>query len=101
MQEECAKSHSYFGNWVTKASEVEVVEAEQMTVNRPAKLDESGPMKLSIKGAPAALGIRYSALYELTNRGDIEWTHIGARKYIPRESLTNFIHENTHRGYAP
>lgn len=101
VQEEFAKPYSYFGNWETKASEVEVVEAEQTTVIRPAKLDESGPMMLSIKDAAAALGIPYSALYELTNRGDIEWTRIGSRKYIPRESLMNFIHENTHRRYAP
>lgn len=101
VQEEFAKPYAYFGSWKDVASEVEVVEAEQTTVIRPAKLDESGPMMLSIKDAASALGIPYSALYELTNRGDIEWTRIGSRKYIPRESLMNFIRENTHRGYAP
>lgn len=100
-QEEFSKPYAYFGSWKDVATEVEVVEAEQTTVIQPAKLDESGPMMLSIKDAAAALGIPYSALYELTNRGDIEWTRIGSRKYISRESLMNFIRENTHRGYAP
>lgn len=80
------------------ASEVEVVEAEQTTVIRPNLLSESGPMLLSLKDAGKALGIPYSAVYELTNRGDIEHTKIGSRKYISRESLMAFIKENTHRG---
>ncbi|HIY65454.1 MAG TPA: helix-turn-helix domain-containing protein [Candidatus Agrococcus pullicola] len=46
------------------------------------------------------MGIPYSAVYELTNRGDIEHTKIGSRKYISRESLMAFIKENTHRGYS-
>lgn len=101
VQEEFAKPYSYFGNWETKASEVEIVEAEQTTVIHPSKLSESGPMLLSLKDAAAALGIPYSALYELTNRGDIEHTKMGSRKYIQRESLMNFIATNTHRGYYP
>lgn len=65
VQEEFAKPYSYFGNWETKASEVEIVEAEQTTVIHPSKLSEAGPMLLSLKDAAAALGIPYSALYEL------------------------------------
>jgi excisionase family DNA binding protein len=101
VQEEFDKPYSYFGTWETKASEVEIIEAEQTTVIHPNKLSESGPMMLSLKDAAAALGIPYSALYELTNRGDIEYTKMGSRKYVSRESLINFIRENTHRGYAP
>ncbi|WP_125130754.1 helix-turn-helix domain-containing protein [Microbacterium sp. 10M-3C3] len=101
VQEEFAKPYSYFGNWETKASEVEIIEAEQTTVIHPSKLSESGPMLLSLKDAAAALGIPYSALYELTNRGDIEYTKMGSRKYIQRESLMSFIATNTHRGYSP
>lgn len=101
VQEEFAKPYSYFGNWETKASEIEIIEAEQTTVIHPNKLSESGPMMLSLKDAAGGLGIPYSALYELTNRGDIEYTRIGTRKYIPRESLMNFIATNTHRGYSP
>ncbi|MDF1478790.1 helix-turn-helix domain-containing protein [Leifsonia sp. H3M29-4] len=101
VQEEFAKPYSYFGNWETKASEVEIIEAEQTTVIHPNTLSESGPMLLSLKDAAAALGIPYSALYELTNRGEIEYTKMGSRKYIQRESLMNFIAANTHRGYYP
>jgi excisionase family DNA binding protein len=101
VQEEFGKPYAYFGNWETKASEVEIIEAEQTTVINPNKLSESGPMLLSLKDAAAALGIPYSALYELTNRGDIEYTKMGSRKYIQRESLMNFIATNTHRGYYP
>lgn len=54
---------------------------------------------IDAKDAGAALGIPYSALYELTNRGDIEYTKIGSRKYIQRESLMNLIATNTRRGY--
>lgn len=99
VQEEFAKPYSYFGNWETKASEVEIIEAEQTTVIHPSKLSESGPMLLSLKDAAAALGVPYSALYDLTNRGDIEYTKLGSRKYIQRESLMQFLATNTHTGY--
>lgn len=101
VREEFEKPYAYFGHWETKGSEVEIVEAEQTRVIHPNLLSESGPMMLSLKDAAGALGISYSALYELTNRGDIEHTRIGSRKYISRESLVSFIHENTHRGYSP
>lgn len=101
VKEEFAKPYAYCGSWETKASEVEIIEAEQTTVIHPNKLSESGPMLLSLKDAAAALGVPYSALYELTNRGDIEYTKLGSRKYIQRESLMSFIATNTHRGYSP
>lgn len=100
VQEEFERPYGYFGAWKTTASEVEVVEAEQTTVIRPNLLSETGPMLLSLKDAGAALGIPYSAVYELTNRGELEHTRIGSRKYVSRESLMNFIKENTHRGYS-
>ncbi len=37
-------------------------------------------MPLSLKDAGVALGIPYSAVHQLTNRGDIEHTRIGTRK---------------------
>lgn len=100
VQEEFSRPYGYFGSWKDVASEVEVVEAEQTTVIHPNLLSESGPMLLSLKDAGRALGIPYSAVYELTNRGDIEHTRVGSRKYIARESLMSFIRENTHRGYS-
>jgi excisionase family DNA binding protein len=56
-------------------------------------------MLLSLKDAGAALGIPYSAVYELTNKGELEHTRIGSRKYVSRESLMDFIKQNTYRGY--
>ncbi|WP_426624286.1 helix-turn-helix domain-containing protein [Leifsonia sp. McL0607] len=100
VQEEFDRPFGYFGSWKTTASEVEVVEAEQTKVIRPHPLSDSGPILLSLKDAGTALGIPYSAVYELTNRGDIEHTKIGSRKYISRDSLMAFIKENTHRGYS-
>lgn len=99
VQEEFDRPYGYFGEWKTTASEVEVVEAEQTTVIRPNLLSETGPMLLSLKDAGAALGIPYSAVYELTNKGELEHTRIGSRKYVSRESLMDFIKQNTHRGY--
>ncbi|MDT0181462.1 helix-turn-helix domain-containing protein [Microbacterium sp. ARD31] len=101
VREEFEKPYAYFGHWETRGSEIEIVEAEQTTIIKPNLLDESGPMMLTLKDAAAALGIPYSALYEQSNRGDIEYTRIGSRKYISRESLMSFIRENTHRGYSP
>ncbi len=100
VQEEFERPYGYFGAWKTTASEVEVIEAEQTTVIRPSLLSDTGPMLLSLKDAGAALGIPYSAVYELTNRGELEHTRIGSRKYVSRESLMDFIKQNTHRGYS-
>lgn len=98
VQEEFERPYGYFGAWKTTASEVEAVEAEQTTVIRPNLLSETGRMLLSLKDAGAALGIPYSAVYELTNKGELEHTRIGSRKYVSRESLMDFIKQNTHRG---
>jgi hypothetical protein len=46
-----------------------------------------------------ALGISYSALYQMMNQGDIEWVAVGSRKFVSRESLMDFIKANTHKGY--
>jgi len=99
VQEEFDRPYGYFGNWKTTASEVEVVESEQTTVITPNPLSASGPMLLGLKDAAKALGISYSMIYELTTKGDLEWTAIGTRKYVSRESLLEFIKQNTHRGY--
>lgn len=99
VQEEFDRPYGYFGNWKTTASEVEVVDAEQTTVITPNPLSPSGPMLLSLKDAAKALGVSYSMVYELTTKGDLEWTAIGTRKYVSRESLLDFIKQNTHRGY--
>lgn len=98
VREEFEKPYAYFGHWETKGSEIEIVEAEQTTIMKPNPLDESGPMMLTLKHAAGALGVPYSAIYELTKRGDMEYIRIGSRKYVSRESLVSFIRENTQRG---
>lgn len=40
-----------------------------------------------------------STVYELTNKGELEHTRIGSRKYVSRQSIMAFIKQNTHRGY--
>jgi len=99
VQAEFDRPYGYFGNWTTTTSEVEVVETEQTTVITPNPLSKDGPLLLGLKDAAKALGISYSMLYEVTNKGDIEWTQIGTRKYVSRDSLHAFITANTHRGY--
>lgn len=99
VQDEFNKSYGYFGSWKTTTSEIEVVEAEQTTDITPNPLSAEGPMLLSLKDAARALGISYSMVYELTTKGEIEWTKVGTRKYVSRDSLHAFIKENTHRGY--
>lgn len=99
VQAEFDRPYGYFGNWTTTTSEVEVVEVEQTTVISPKPLSKEGPLLLGLKDAAKALGISYSMLYELTSKGEIEWTPVGTRKYVSRESLLAFITANTHRGY--
>lgn len=99
VQAEFEKPYGYFGAWKTTTSEVEVVEAEQVVTIQPNPLASDGPLLLSLKDAAKSLGISYSMLYELTNRGDIEYTTIGTRKYVSRDTLMRFIADNTHRGY--
>jgi excisionase family DNA binding protein len=99
VQAEFDRAYGYFGSWKTTNSEIDVIEAEQTTVIGPTHLSNEGPMLLGIKDAAKALGISYSALYQMMNQGDIEWVAIGSRKYISREHLIEFIKANTHKGY--
>ncbi|WP_205830541.1 MULTISPECIES: helix-turn-helix domain-containing protein [unclassified Microbispora] len=99
VREEFDRPYGYFGSWKTTASEIDVIEAEQTTVIRPAPLSDEGPLLLSIKDAAKALGVSYSTLYQMMNQGDIEWVAIGSRKFISREHLMEFIKANTHKGY--
>jgi excisionase family DNA binding protein len=56
-------------------------------------------MLLSVKDSARALGIPTSAIYGMLSQGDIEWVAIGTRKYVSRDVLTEFIKQNSHRGY--
>jgi len=56
-------------------------------------------MLLSVKDSASAVGISYSMMYSLISEGEIEWTQVGSRKCISRESSMTFIKDNTHKGY--
>ncbi|WBT09864.1 helix-turn-helix domain-containing protein [Corynebacterium sp. SCR221107] len=99
VQEEFNKPYGYYGSWKTTTSEVEVIEAEQTTVIKPSSLADNGPLLLSLKQAGEALGLSYSMVYELVNQGELEHVQVSSRKYVSRETLKEFIKENTHRGY--
>lgn len=99
VQEEFNKPYGYYGSWKTTTSEVEVIEAEQTTVIKPNALSDSGPLLLSLKQAGEALGLSYSMVYELVNQGELEHVQVASRKYVSRETLKEFIKENTYRGY--
>lgn len=98
-QAEFDRPYGYFGSWKTVGTDVEVAAAEQTTVVAPTDLSSTGPMLLSIKDAARALGVSPSVMYQLTSQGDINWVSIGNRKYISRETLLEFITQNTHNGY--
>lgn len=99
VQEEFDRPYGYFGSWKTVSSEVEVTERESVLSNAPSSLSKSGSLLLTLKDAGAALGISYSTIYELVNRGDLEHVVVGSRKYVAREALLQFIEDNTHRRY--
>lgn len=99
VQEEFDRPYGYFGTWKTVSSEVEVTERESVISTTPSALSTSGSLLLSIKEAGKVLGVSYSTIYELVNRGDLEHVLIGARKYVSREALLQFIEDNTHRGF--
>jgi excisionase family DNA binding protein len=98
-QAEFDRPYGYFGSWKTVGTDVDVTAAEQTTVIAPTDLSPAGPMLLSIKDAAKALGVSPSVLYQMTSQGDIDWVSIGNRKYISRETLLEFIKQNTHNGY--
>lgn len=99
VQEEFDRPYGYFGSWKTVSSEVEVTERESVLSNAPSSLSSSGSLLLTLKDAGTALGISYSTINEVVNRGDLEHVVVGSRKYVAREALLQFIEDNTHRGY--
>lgn len=99
VQEEFDRPYGYFGTWKTVGSEVEVTEKESVLSEIPSALSADGSLLLSLKEAGKALGISYSTIYEMVNRGDLEHVLLGSRKYIAREALLRFIEDNTHRGF--
>jgi hypothetical protein len=98
IQEELQRPWAFAGQWETRATEVRVAEVEEAVDSAQAPHDRSNAMMLSLKDAAVELGIPLSALRSLTNEGEIEYTLVGARKYISRDSMTTYVRENSHRG---
>jgi len=99
VQEEFDRPYGYFGTWKTVSSEVEVTEKESVLSTMPHAVSKDGGMLLGLKDAGKALGVSYSTVYELVNKGDLEHVSIGSRRYIAREVLLQFIEKNTYRGF--
>lgn len=98
IQEELQKPWAFAGQWETVATEVRVAESEPTIEPRPAATDGLSAMMLSLKDAATELGVPLSTLRALTNNGQIEYTLVGSRKYVSRESMSAFIRDNSHRG---
>lgn len=99
IEEELAKPYGFLGGWQTTGTEVEIVEAVPALGESVGPLP-GGPLLLSIKDAAKHLGISYGTLYELLNRGEVEYVRLGRRKLIGRDALNKFIEANTQTGYS-
>lgn len=98
VKDELTTPWAYAGKWETKSREVEVVDSEREASRAQQQRPDAGrPKLLNLRDAATELGVSYSALYQMTKRGDIEYTQVGSRKFVSRESLAAFIESNTHR----
>lgn len=98
VKEELKTTWAYAGHWERRATEVDVIESQSESIaSGPATVAPSGPMLLKLKDAATELGISYQKLHALMKDGGIEYTSVGAGKYISRASLAAFIEANTHR----
>ena len=98
VRDEMVTPWAWAGSWERLATEVQVVGEEPTKSPPPNPVSDTGAMLYGLRDAASTLGVSYSALYAMTNRGEIEYTLIGSRKYISRESLEAFVRENTRRG---
>lgn len=97
VREELATPWAYAGKWETKATEVTVTDAQpEASIHEQGSTSERGTMLLNLKDAASELGISYGTLHTLVNQGEIEFTQVGSRKRISRESLAQFVHQNTY-----
>lgn len=101
VQQELERPYGFLGGWTTIATDLDIVAAESPLdgASRVQINEADGGFLLSIKAAAKYLGISYSTLYDLINRGEINHVLIGSRRYVSREHLNAFIEANTHSGY--
>ena len=99
VREEIDRPYGFIGRWDTVSTEVEVLAEESALPQAVGALADGTPLLLSVKDAAKHLGISYSAMYELINRGEIEHVRLGRRMYVSRDAMKHFIEVNSHRGY--
>src|ERR1019366_6049091 len=79
--------------------EIEILATEASPASLAGPIPD-GPVLLSIKDAAKHLGIFYGVLYELMNRGEMDYVRIGRRRLVSRDALNKFIEANTQSGYS-
>lgn len=100
VQDEIDRPYGFLGGWTTVGTDMDVVAIESpLDGVTPAQIIRDGTFLLSVKAAAKYLGVSYSTLYDLINRGEISHVLIGTRRYVGREYLNAFIETNTHTGY--
>jgi excisionase family DNA binding protein len=97
IQAELEKPYSFLGHWTTSAVDIEVIGAEVTQLTSPS-LGTEGPLLLSVKDAATQLGISHGSIYELMNRGELEYVRVGRRRLVSRDALRKFIETNTRTG---
>lgn len=99
VQAELDKPYGFLGGWTTIDTDMDIVEAANPLDHPPQQIvDKDGGFLLTIKAAAKYLGLSYSTLYEMLNRGEIAHVVVGTRRYISRDQMTAFIDGHTHTG---
>lgn len=91
---------SLYGGWTTEAIDAEVIEMESTYSLNGAPVP-GGAALMSVEELAAHVGVRRGALYEWIQRGEIEAVRIGARVFIRREVLSDFITAHSRVGNRP
>jgi excisionase family DNA binding protein len=86
-----------FRHWTTAAVDIEVIGAEVTQPTSP-RLGTDSPLLLSVKDAATQLGISHGSIYELMNRGELEYVRVGRRRLVGQDALRKFIETNTRTG---
>jgi excisionase family DNA binding protein len=97
VRAELDRPYGLIGPWEVVAIDIDLL-ATESTVDTAAGSMDGGPLLLSIKEAAAHLGISRTILYDLLNRGEVEFVRIGSRRLVSREALNRFIEANTSTG---
>ena len=95
VEEELRRPFAFVGQWETQATEIQVVDAALSTVVQPTGSTDPSVRLLGLKDAARSLGISYSTLYNLVRKGEVEYTKVGSRYFMSRESIDAFIRTNT------